>query len=110
MNFSTILGAQPVSDSVADTKAVTAAQAALDDTRFTNAELMKYMGWSEAADYTAARTLHGLPPADAWRQPGGNMLGSTAGEPTRLKRSIDTWIREQQALADEKLRLIRKRV
>ena len=39
----------------------------------------------------------------------GNLLSGSAGEPARLKRVVDQWIRDHHAHANETLRLIKRR-
>ena len=112
MNFPNfVVGAQPVPDSVESAKTVAAASAPDDQTRVTNAELMKLAGWT--ADEFHRALHHGLPAADSLRQVatqenGINRYDTTSGEPCRLRRLVLLWAREQETLAAEKLRLIAK--
>ncbi|MES2360054.1 MAG: hypothetical protein V4529_17065 [Gemmatimonadota bacterium] len=63
----------------------------VDLTRFTNAETMAYLHWSES-DYVTARDLFDFPKNDAFREDFGVWIGGGAGEPCRLKSAIDTWL------------------
>jgi hypothetical protein len=65
----------------------------IDSTRFTNDELMKYLGWS-VDDYITARYGCGLPKADGWRDTTGNLFSVGANsEPTRRKVDVASGLR-----------------
>ncbi len=78
---------------------------AVDPTRVTNDELMQRMGWT-ADDFTEARTLHGLPPADAWRQTHYDLLNFGSGEPTRRWAAVVQWIAESRQKVEALSRLV----
>ena len=77
----------------------------VDLRRFTNAETMEYLNWSEA-DYVLARDCYGFPKNDAFREDAGVIIGGGTGEPCRLKSAIDAWVAESRTKITTLTRLL----